>query len=102
MLTEAQFAAGYVSWLLDWEWESAEIALRRAVEIDPSNAMALRTLGHVLSQMGRHREAEDAMRRMRALDSFSAMNHALSSQVAFQARDNAAAIKHARQAILID
>jgi TolB-like protein/DNA-binding winged helix-turn-helix (wHTH) protein/tetratricopeptide (TPR) repeat protein len=102
MLTEAQFAAGYVSWLLDWEWESAEIALRRAVEIDPSNAMALRTLGHVLSQMGRHREAEDAMRRMRTLDSFSAMNHALSSQVAFQARDNAAAIKHARQAILID
>jgi tetratricopeptide (TPR) repeat protein len=30
------------------------------------------------------------------------MNHAMSSQVAFQARDNAAAVKHARQAILID
>jgi Flp pilus assembly protein TadD len=30
------------------------------------------------------------------------MNHALSSQVAFQARDYPAAVEHARQAIVID
>jgi len=101
-LTESQGAAGYVNWLLDWRWESAEAALRRAISLDPSNVTALRQLGHVLSQMGQHREAEEAMRRTRELDPFSAMVHAMSSQVTFQARDNAAAVKHARQAILID
>ena len=52
--------------------------------------------------MGRQREAEDAMRRTRELEPFSPMSHAMSSQVAFQGRDNAAALKHARQAVLID
>jgi TolB-like protein/DNA-binding winged helix-turn-helix (wHTH) protein/Flp pilus assembly protein TadD len=101
-LTEAQFASGYVNWLLDWQWKSAEAALRRAVDLDSSNVTAVRTLGHVLSQLGEQGEAEVAMRRTRELDPLSPMSHAMSAQVAYQARDNAAAVKHARQAILID
>ena len=42
------------------------------------------------------------MRRVRALDPLNAMSHATSSQIAFQARDYAAAAEHARQAIVID
>jgi Flp pilus assembly protein TadD len=101
-LTEAQFASGYVNWLLDWQWKSAEAALRRAVDLDSSNVTAVRALGHVLSQLGEQSEAEVAMRRTRELDPLSPMSHAMSAQVAYQARDTAAAVKHARQAILID
>jgi tetratricopeptide (TPR) repeat protein len=42
------------------------------------------------------------MRRARELDPQNAMAYALSSQVAFQARDYPAALDHARQAIALD
>ena len=42
------------------------------------------------------------MRRARELDPLEPMTHAMSSQVAFQARDYAAAVEHARQAIVVD
>jgi len=101
-LAEAQFAYGYVQWLFDWNWPGAEAAFRRAITLDPTHVTAHRTLGHVLSQMGSHREAERSMAHTRALDPFSPMTHALSAQVAFQARDNAAAIQHAKDATLVD
>jgi tetratricopeptide (TPR) repeat protein len=56
----------------------------------------------MLSQNGRHDEAEPAMRRARELDPLSSMYHALSSQVSFQARDYRTAVEHARQAIVGD
>jgi tetratricopeptide (TPR) repeat protein len=101
-LSEAQFASGYVQWLFEWNWPAAATAFRDAIALDPSHVTAHRTLGHVLSQMGSHRDAERSMAQTRALDPFSPMTHALSAQVAFQARDNAAAIQHARQATLVD
>jgi TolB-like protein/DNA-binding winged helix-turn-helix (wHTH) protein/Flp pilus assembly protein TadD len=101
-LGEAQLALGYVKWLLDWDWRAAESALRVAVRIDPSNAAAHRSLGHALSQSGKHEEAQAAMRRARELEPLEPANHALSAQTAFQARDYPAALDEARRAILLD
>jgi TolB-like protein/DNA-binding winged helix-turn-helix (wHTH) protein/Flp pilus assembly protein TadD len=101
-LSEAQLARGYDLWLIEWKWAAAEVALRRAIELDPSSATAYRVLGHALSQAGRHREAEAAMRRSRELDPLDAVNRAISSQVAFQARDLTGAVEHARRAIALD
>jgi TolB-like protein/DNA-binding winged helix-turn-helix (wHTH) protein/Flp pilus assembly protein TadD len=101
-LAESQVAVGYVNWLLDWDWTAAETALRRAVRLDPGNANAYRTLGHMLSQSGRQREAETAMRRTRELEPLEPINYAISAQVAFQGRDYPAAVEHARRAVLTD
>jgi len=101
-LPEAQFAAGYVHWLLDWDWKKAESAFRRAITLDASHVAAHRTLGHVLSQMGAHSAAELAMVQTRTLDPLSPMTYALSAQVAYQARDYAAAMKYAKRATLVD
>ena len=101
-LAEAQLAVGYVNWLLDWDWTAAETAFRLAIRLDPSNAAAHRSLGHALSQTGRHSEAESAMRRTRELEPLEPLSYALSAQVAFQARDYPAAVEHARRAVLID
>jgi TolB-like protein/DNA-binding winged helix-turn-helix (wHTH) protein/Flp pilus assembly protein TadD len=101
-LAESQVVLGYVNWLLDWDWTSAETALRRAIRLDPSDAAAYRTLGHALSQSGRHGEAESAMLRTRELEPLESINHALSAQVAFQAREYPAAVEHARRAVLTD
>jgi TolB-like protein/DNA-binding winged helix-turn-helix (wHTH) protein/Flp pilus assembly protein TadD len=101
-LAEAHATAGYVRWLLDWDWMGAQAEYRQAISLDPGVARTRLQLGHLLSQMGRHREAEEATLRARELEPLDATHHALSAQVSFQARDNAAAIEHARQAILLD
>jgi TolB-like protein/DNA-binding winged helix-turn-helix (wHTH) protein len=101
-LAEAQYALGYMKWALEWDWPGAETAFRRAIDLDPRHAWAHMSLGHLLSQSGRHSEALAAMRRARELDPQNAMTYALSSQVAFQARDYPAALDHASQAIALD
>jgi TolB-like protein/DNA-binding winged helix-turn-helix (wHTH) protein/Flp pilus assembly protein TadD len=101
-LAEAQFAEGYVNWLMDWDWRGAESNFRLAIRLDPSNAIAYRTLGHALSQQGRHAEASAAMQRTRELEPLETMSYALSAQVAFQAREYRQAIEYARRAVLID
>ena len=101
-LPETQSAAAYMDWLLEWDWKAAEVGFRRALGLDSQNATVYRQLGHALSQMGRHAEAESAMRRARELEPLDASIHALSSQVSFQARDYTAAVEHARQAIRLD
>ena len=101
-LPEAQMAYGYERWLLGWDWPSAETALRRAVELDPSNGTGQRILGHVLSQRGRQAEAMASMARARDLNPLDSVTWALSAQVAFQGRDMAAAAIFARRAIALD
>jgi tetratricopeptide (TPR) repeat protein len=101
-LAEAQYALGYVNWMLEWNWRAAEAGLRRAIDLDPRYVSAHIVLGHSLSQMGRHAEALAEMRRARELDPLSVMAYAMSSQVAFQARDYPAAFDHASQAIALD
>ena len=96
-------AHGYERWLLGWDWPAAETALRRAVELDPSNGTAHRILGHVLSQRGRQAEAMAAMARARELNPLDSVTWALSAQVAFQARRRAIArSSFAPRAILLD
>lgn len=101
-LAEAQFVDGYVNWLMDWNWKAADTAFRLAIRLDPSNATFYRTLGHALSQSGRHGESATAMQRTRELEPLEAMSYALSAQTAFQARDYRAAIEYGRRSVLID
>ena len=98
-LSEAHTAFGQVSWLLDWNWAPAEGAFRRAVELDPNASLTHQSLGHMLSQSGRHAEAEPEMRQAREVDPLNAFPHALSSQVAFQGGAPLAAVEFARRAI---
>jgi TolB-like protein/Flp pilus assembly protein TadD len=101
-LPETQTAVAYVNWLFDWDWGAAAAAAERATRLDPSSGAAWRTLGHILSQTGRHAEAAVSMARTRELEPLEPMSYALSSQVAFQARDFEAALEHARRAVVTD
>jgi TolB-like protein/DNA-binding winged helix-turn-helix (wHTH) protein/Flp pilus assembly protein TadD len=98
-LSEAQVAWGYQHFWLDWHWNLAVKATRRAIELDANNAFAHLVLGHVLSQLGQQEEARLLVRRARELDPLFPMIYALSAQVAFQARDFAEAQELARQTI---
>jgi len=101
-VAEAQHALGHVKWAFEWDWPPAEAAFRRAIQLDPSYSLVHLILAHLLSQTGRHAEAEPFMRRARELDPLNPLSYALSSQVAFQARDYAGALQHANRAIALD
>jgi TolB-like protein/Flp pilus assembly protein TadD len=101
-VAEAQHALGHVNWMFEWDWPAAEAAFRRAIDLDPSYSLVHLILAHLLSQTGRHAEAEPFMRRARELDPLNPLSHALSSQVAFQARDYAGALQYANRAIALD
>ncbi len=101
-VAEAQHALGQVKWAFEWDWPAAEAAFRRAIELDPSYSLVHLVLAHLLSQTGRHAEAEPFMSRARELDPLNPLSYALSSQVAFQARDYAGALRHANRAIALD
>jgi DNA-binding winged helix-turn-helix (wHTH) protein/Flp pilus assembly protein TadD len=102
LLAEAHAALGWQEFWLGWNWPAAEASLRRATVLDPNYANARRWLGHVLSNSGRHSEALAEMARGRELDPFSPAMHMVSAQTAYNARDFAAAERHARQSIAID
>ena len=101
-LAEAQTSLGIIGFWLDWDWEAAEMAFRKAIALDPGYCLAHRTLGILLSHSNRHQEAEIAVSRARTLEPLHAAHHALSSQVAFNARDYNLAINFARHAIVVD
>ena len=101
-VAEAQHALGHVKWAFEWDWPGAEAAFRRAIDLDPSYSLVHLILAHLLSQTGRHAEAERFMRRARELDPLNPLSYALSSQVAFQARDYAGALQYANRAIALD
>ncbi len=101
-LPEVQTSVGFLKFWLEWDWPGSEAAYRKAIALDPSHSLAHRLLGILLSHMARPEEARPAMARARLLDPMLAANHALSSQVAFVARDYSAAAQFARQAIGID
>ena len=101
-LAETQTALGRVYFWLDWNWPAAEVAFRRAIDLNESSGRAQVMLGHVLSQTGRHPDAISALRRARELDPLDAMTHAISAQVAYQAGDYSSALEHARRTTVID
>ena len=101
-VAEAQHAVGHLGWAFEWDWPAAEAAFRRAIALDPSYSLVHLILGHLVSQTGRHAEAEPLMRRARELDPLNPLSYALSSQVAYQARDYAGALDHADRAIALD
>jgi DNA-binding winged helix-turn-helix (wHTH) protein/Flp pilus assembly protein TadD len=101
-LAEAQTSLGFFQFWLGWDWPAAEAAFRKALALDPNYAFAHRMLGIVLSHLCRHEEALASIRRARELDPLSAMNRALSSQIAFAAGNPPNAIHFAREAIVLD
>lgn len=101
-LAESQYASGFVSWCCTWDWPAAEAGLRRAMNLDSRSAQAHVTLGHVLSQLQRHDEAAAVARRAREIEPMSPTVFAISSQIAFQARDYRSALELAQQSVVLD
>jgi TolB-like protein/DNA-binding SARP family transcriptional activator len=71
-LGEAHAALGIIRLFWDWEWDDAEQALRRAIELNPSDAHAYHHLGNYQRAMGRFDEALRTRERAVELDPLNA------------------------------
>ena len=87
---------------IESKYEPAEQAARRAVELDPNNAMAQMTLAMSLNAQSRHAEARAAMRRARELDPLFPLIFANSAALEREAGNTDAAFELATQAIAMD
>ena len=65
---DAHLSLGQDRFWYDWDWSGAEKEWRRAVQLDPNNALARVNLALLLSNTGRHPEALAEARRARELD----------------------------------
>jgi TolB-like protein/Flp pilus assembly protein TadD len=69
----------------DWDWEGAEKACLRAIEIDPNNSDFHGNYAMVLSNTGRHEEALAEAKRSRELNPINLAQVALEGQFLFHA-----------------
>ncbi|HEX6049596.1 MAG TPA: BTAD domain-containing putative transcriptional regulator, partial [Gemmatimonadaceae bacterium] len=71
-LAEAHVARGIVALLYEWDWETAERSLRRAIQLNPNYPHGWYELGTYLHAVGRFEEAAEAHARAAALDPLDA------------------------------
>ena len=80
VLLDPGLAEGWVSWGVlafeaDRDWTTGELALKRGIELKPSNAYARAMLGDMLRNQGRVKEAIEQQRLALALDPLSPVIH---------------------------
>ena len=85
-LPEPYAALGWVHFHHDWDWEGAEQAFRRAVELGPEIATTRHWYSFFLAGMGRAEEAQEQARRAWKLDPLAPIINANLAQPAFHAR----------------
>ncbi|MDH3528896.1 MAG: protein kinase [Acidobacteriota bacterium] len=71
-LAETQLLRGMVAHWVEWDWETAEIAFKRAIELDPSNSRPYGYYAWLLANIGRNDEAVAAAGKGQKLDPISA------------------------------
>ena len=67
-LAEAHLADALIKLRYDWDWSGADIAVQRALALEPGNAAALDRAGYLACTLGRFDEALQLHRRAAALD----------------------------------
>jgi len=71
MLSESHASLGYLKLHYEWDWKGAERALKRAIELNPGNALAYRYYSEYLMAVGRLDEALAEMKIALELDPLS-------------------------------
>ena len=99
-LSEAQNAVARSNFWFSWNWRDAELAARRAVDLDPNYPRGHLMLAVVLSHLHRFDEATRAITRAVTLDPLDPINYAIASEVAFRARDPRTAVEHASRTLV--
>ncbi|HEX6590344.1 MAG TPA: tetratricopeptide repeat protein, partial [Longimicrobiales bacterium] len=99
-LGEGHAALAYVKYVFEFDWDDAEAAFRRAIELRPSDADAHDLYGRMCTALGRFDEAIALFRRAQELDPLVQRNDL--STVLMRAGHYAEATTHAKRALEFD
>jgi len=80
-LAEGHIELGQVQESHDWNWTAAEASFRRALELAPGNADALRAAGGLARILGRLDEAAELIGKAIALDPLSTSTHRMAAMI---------------------
>jgi TolB-like protein/DNA-binding winged helix-turn-helix (wHTH) protein/Tfp pilus assembly protein PilF len=101
-LGEAHLALARVIQLYDWDWPAVEKEYRRALELNPNDAMAHNWYGEYLQEMGRNEEAFAQMRQAMVLDPLSSDSASELGYAFYTARQYDQAIHAFRKALELE
>jgi eukaryotic-like serine/threonine-protein kinase len=101
-LPEAHVAHASCLEMFDWDWDGAEAAYRRAIELGPSYSTAHHWLAMLLSRLGRHSEAIASIETARRLDPLNPLIGAAAANVHYYAGDFPTAAQEAREVLAIE
>ena len=101
-LASAHYALATAHTWYDWDWQSAEREFRRALELDPNDALGRNWHGGYLSLRRRHEEAIAEHERARDLDPLSLIVNANLTRALYWARRYDEAIAQARRTLELD
>jgi len=99
---EAWASLAAVKMWFDWDWEEAERAYRRAIELNPNYALAHDGYAMLLCQRGRFDEAIEQITRASDLDPLSLIIAVHAGWPFYFARDYESAIRRFRKALELD
>lgn len=98
-LSEAYSAWGFINYMVEGDWKSAEKNLRKALQLNPNSVDALGKYSIYLSAMARHQEAIATIRKAAKLDPLDPMTQGLVSMLYAYARDYDTALTEITKAI---
>ena len=101
-LAEPWASLGAVRWWFEWDWEGAEEAYRRAIELNPNYATAHDGYSMLLSARGRFDEAVEQVTKACDLDPLSLICAVHAGWPLYFARDYEGAIRRFRKALELD
>lgn len=101
-LSGAHTSLGTILSMYFWEAEAAEERFIRALELNPSSAIAHQWYGAHLNAMGRNNEAIASVLRARTLDPLSIVINAFLGLTYYKARQYRAGVEAAREAVELD
>lgn len=100
-LADAHTSLAYLYYYGDWNWEAAEQAFRRALDLDPAHVHARRRYGTFLSAMGRHDRAIEQVQQVLETDPLSLPALDSAAQVWLHARNPELLLQQGRKILEI-
>jgi TolB-like protein/DNA-binding winged helix-turn-helix (wHTH) protein/Tfp pilus assembly protein PilF len=101
-LSEAHASAAFNLWRYEWKFSEAESEFRKALDLNPNNAMAHHWYGMFLASRGRFDEAREQLRQARTLDPLSLIVITNSGWVNYYSRNYDTAIQSYQEALKLD
>ena len=101
-LAEAHISTGFVRFLFDWDWQTAERESQRAIELNPNYWQAPYWYSIVLASTGRHEQGEVQIRRAQELDPLSAAVGHVATLISLLAHRYEEAVNRALKGIDVD